>query len=297
VEPFQLVHDLRSTPVVVLDGLDECANHSVQQTVLRLFINAIRNHQLPIRSLIISRPEPHLREILDTEETRIFCRHSVLAADPAAFEDIKIYLRDEFSRIYSEHTSRGTELGVVWPSLETVEHLAEKSSGTFIYATTVVRFIDDEYSHPLDRLASVLHLDPRSTAPLDDLYTEIISVVPQEPQKLLRLLHAIWQGTVDFDFTTDPEETDMLFDIRPGACRLALRGLHSIFMVPPPRPRFGWLNYIHPLHASLAEYLADERRSGQWCVARQWLQSDYLHCAIRVLSSPSISLITRRFHS
>jgi hypothetical protein len=56
-------------PVIILDGLDECADHNVQQQILRLFIGAIRDHSLPIRLLICSRPEPHLREIIETAET------------------------------------------------------------------------------------------------------------------------------------------------------------------------------------------------------------------------------------
>ncbi|KAJ7110415.1 hypothetical protein C8R44DRAFT_883572 [Mycena epipterygia] len=60
--------------------------------------------------------------------------------------------------------------------------IVKKSSGCFICAATVIRFVDDEYSHPIDRLAAVVALDPKSTAPLDDLYTQILSVVPHELQ-------------------------------------------------------------------------------------------------------------------
>jgi hypothetical protein len=59
----------------------------------------------------------------------------------------------------------------------------------FIYVKTVVQFIDDEYFHPNDRLESVLRLDPQSTTPLDDLYTEIFSSASHNPM-LLHVLHA-----------------------------------------------------------------------------------------------------------
>jgi hypothetical protein len=59
--------------------------------------------------------------------------------------------------------------------------LVEKSSGTFIYAATVLRYIDDEYSHPAERLDDVLRLDPQSTTPLDNLYTQILSTSPKKP--------------------------------------------------------------------------------------------------------------------
>ncbi|KAJ7473196.1 hypothetical protein FB451DRAFT_1089068, partial [Mycena latifolia] len=155
LEPFKHVPSLQFVPVIILDGLDECADHRVQQQILRLFIDAVRDHHLPIRLLIVSRPEPHIREILEAEAFAI-CRHFVLSSDQSAYDDIQTYLRDEFSRIYTEYMGRGINLGPVWPASEEVNRLVNKSSGIFIYATTVIRFIDDEYSHPVDRLTSVL---------------------------------------------------------------------------------------------------------------------------------------------
>lgn len=293
--PLQSTPALRLVPIIVLDGLDECADHKVQQKILRLFITAIRDHQLPIRLLIASRHEPHIRETLETEEAFAICRHSVLFADEVAYDDIRTYLHEEFSRIQTERTARGINLGTSWPPLGATENLVIRSSGIFIYATTVIRFIDDEYSHPMDRLEAVLHLDPRSTAPLDDLYTEILSVVPPELQQL-RILHAIWQGTLDGYLAMDPEEMDMLFVLRQGTCRQALRHLHSLLEVPCARPRFAKGNWVKALHASLGDYLGDARRSGRWCVSTSWLHSDHLSSLIRLLASPRITVKARFFH-
>ncbi|KAJ7473223.1 hypothetical protein FB451DRAFT_1133768 [Mycena latifolia] len=295
VEVFRNTPDLQFMPVIVIDGLDECADHKVQQQILHLFTDAIRDHHLPIRLLIASRAEPHIREILERDETSAICRHYMLSVNNSAHQDIRIYFRDKFFRIYSEYMARGINLGPGWPASEAIEGLVNKSSGVFIYATTVIRFIDDEYSHPDDRLVSVLSLDPCSTAPLNDLYTEILSVVPHDlPQ--LRILHALWQGTIDDNLTMDPEQMDSLLVLRPGTSRLALRGLHSLFHVPPICGRFKYDGEVHALHASLSDYLADSRRSGKWCVSTPWLASDYLHCVIRLLSSPRVTLQTREFH-
>ncbi|KAJ7926188.1 hypothetical protein B0H13DRAFT_1972983, partial [Mycena leptocephala] len=64
---------LENFPSIVLDGLDECADHKVQQEILRLFISAIRDHRLPLRLLLTSRPEPHIRGILEAEDTLFIC--------------------------------------------------------------------------------------------------------------------------------------------------------------------------------------------------------------------------------
>ncbi|KAJ7798750.1 hypothetical protein B0H14DRAFT_2466094 [Mycena olivaceomarginata] len=89
VEPLKKLSNLQRTPVIVLDGLDECADHKIQQQILRLFISAIQHHNLHLRLLIVSRPEPHLHEVLETGETLAICRHFALSADESAYRDIR----------------------------------------------------------------------------------------------------------------------------------------------------------------------------------------------------------------
>ncbi|KAJ7855603.1 hypothetical protein B0H14DRAFT_3085406 [Mycena olivaceomarginata] len=153
--PFQNTSSLQFIPVIVLDGLDECKDHKIQQQILYLFITAIRNHYLPVRLLVTSRPEPHLLETLQSRDISAICRNSELCADDSAYADIRIYLCDEFSRIHREFLGRGIDLGPSWPAREAVMHLVKKSSGIFIYAATVIRFIGDEYTHPAEQLIAV----------------------------------------------------------------------------------------------------------------------------------------------
>ncbi|KAJ6526463.1 hypothetical protein B0H19DRAFT_547308 [Mycena capillaripes] len=282
VEPFSQIPALQVHPVVVIDGLDECEDHTVQQQMLRLFIGAIRNYSLPIRLLVCSRPEPHIREIVQTDETSAICREFALLADESAYDDIRTYLQDEFARIKVEYETRGIDLGTVWPTPNTLEHLVKQSSGTFIYAATVIRFIGDEYFHPAARLGAILALNPESTAPFDDLYTEILSVLPRGIQQL-RILHALARKWPRMD----AEQLDTFLNVDPGTSRLALRGLHSLFRVSPIRAGLWSPCYtIFPLHASLVDYLCDVRRSGEWCISIPWLHSDYLKSIIDLLSSP-----------
>ncbi|KAJ7125842.1 hypothetical protein C8R43DRAFT_1111483, partial [Mycena crocata] len=154
IEPFAGLTAPQNRPVIVIDGLDECEDHKVQQEILRLFIAAIQGHQLPIRLMITSRPEPHIREVLQTSATVGICSSAEISADKAAYGDIRKYLMDEFTRIHSENAVCGIHLGSVWPAADELTHLVERSSGIFIYAITVIRFVDDEYSDPQERLQS-----------------------------------------------------------------------------------------------------------------------------------------------
>jgi hypothetical protein len=152
VAPLKQAPSLTVRPIIVIDGLDECEDRSVQVILLKLIIEGLRTGTLPVRVLIASRPEPHLREVLQAPHNFDLCRHLELRVDGLAYADVRRYLCDEFSRIRHLHTSRGIPLEDDWPGQDSINHLVEKSSGTFIYAATVLRYIDDEYSHPAERL-------------------------------------------------------------------------------------------------------------------------------------------------
>ncbi|KAJ7772334.1 hypothetical protein B0H16DRAFT_1513130 [Mycena metata] len=305
VEPFQQTQILGKVRILILDGLDECEDNRVQQGILRLLIDAIHAHQLPMRILVVSRPEPHIREILESQATVDIARSFELFPNQMAYDDIRTYLRDEFSRIRLEALARGEKLGEVWPPPDVLEDFIKKSCGVFIYAATVIRFVEDQYQNPQEQLQCVLDLDPDSTAPLDDLYTQILStfnqqndrgdesVIPAARTNLpLRILHTIWRTTCHID----PEEMDALLDLPPNTSRRILRRLHSLLRVPPVRNPFALRRFPEFLHASFGDYLSNPRRSKGWCIAVQWLHSDNLFCMIRLLSSPPLTEYGRAFY-
>ncbi|KAJ7198310.1 hypothetical protein GGX14DRAFT_545322 [Mycena pura] len=286
VEPFKQTPGRPITPVLIVDGLDECEDYRMQQKILQLIINAVQFHDLPLRVLISSRPEPHIREVIGAPAAPIICRHFKLSADQSAYEDIRRYLRDKLSIVHSDRLTQGIDLGPNWPAPHVLDDLVSKSSGTFIYAITVIDFISDQYAHPGTQLASVLSLDPKSTAPLDDLYTQVLSVVPQEDQTL-RILHAVWQ-----EACLDPENIDILLSIPKGTSRFILRGLHSLLEIPLMTTPGGFTQPIHFRHASFHDFLGDPHRSTGWCMSLPWLKKDFFHSVAHLLSTPLPPLAT-----
>ncbi|KAJ7289437.1 hypothetical protein C8J57DRAFT_431982 [Mycena rebaudengoi] len=281
VSTLRQVASFHLRPVILIDGLDECEDHRIQAQILRLLIGAIREQPFPVRLLIVSRPEPHLRDILRNELD--ICKHLAVSADESAYKDIRTYLCHEFARIQQEFSTSGIILEDPWPSRHALDHLVGKSSGMFIYASTVIRFVDDEYFHPNDRLQSVLRLDPQSTAPLDDLYTEILSSASHHPM-LLRVLHSALTPTT---FSLDPEEIDLLLELSPGTARLCFRGLHSVLDIPLPQTRsLSSRRGLAVLHASLRDYFCDLGRSGAWFLSDPPLDLALAHRAVLLLASP-----------
>ncbi|KAJ6451243.1 hypothetical protein C8R47DRAFT_1170370 [Mycena vitilis] len=289
VEPLEQSPQLTLLPIVVVDGLDECEDRGSQIMLLNLIMEGLRTNVFPVRVLLTSRPEAHLRDVLEAPANSDVCQHLELCADTSAYDDIRRYLCNEFSRVRNCLLGRGVTLENGWPSKDAINHLVRKSSGTFIYATTVVKYVDDEYSHPRERLDSVLALDPQSTAPLDTLYTQILSNVPNR-SLLLRVLQVV----LGKQFTLwDPEVIDAVLNLPAGTSRLVLRGLHSLLYVPAVRllgcEDRAEEHKVKLLHASLGDFLRDPMRSVGFFVDTSGLDVTLMRTMIEFLSSSPIN--------
>jgi hypothetical protein len=148
-----------------------------------------------------------------------------------------------------------------WPLPEIVDKLVEKSSGYFIYVSTVVKFIDDKRFRPVDRLDIILGIkDSISGSPydtLDQLYHQILCSVPVDfRSQVLGLL-----ATIEAKFQLSVYELEQLFKLNPGDVRLILRSLHSVISIPEDD-----YNPIYVHHASFLDFLADPPRSGPFYI-------------------------------
>ncbi|KAJ7194571.1 hypothetical protein GGX14DRAFT_678714, partial [Mycena pura] len=140
--------------VVVIDGLDECDGNEVQKELLRSIGDGFHRQVTPLRILVASRPEPHIRETFEAPSFQVICQRLNIEQ---AFTDVRRYLNDETGRIHHQHRETMGIVPTPWPIFDVVEKLVEKSSGYFIYAATIIKFIDDEDFRPTDRLAQVMH--------------------------------------------------------------------------------------------------------------------------------------------
>ncbi|KAJ6553251.1 hypothetical protein B0H19DRAFT_949883 [Mycena capillaripes] len=172
VEPYKLLQDTTPT-VLLIDGLDECKGHNIQRKILCSIASLANDHRL--RILVASRPEPHIRDKFVEES---FGGHFDSVNIEQSFEDVWTYLRHEFSRIHREHSTTMHHIPTPWPSPEILQTLVLKSSGYFIYAATVIKFIDDEYARPSEQLDIIQNIVPHDSespfAALDELYIHIL---------------------------------------------------------------------------------------------------------------------------
>ncbi|KAF7352205.1 NACHT domain-containing protein [Mycena venus] len=225
VEPCQSL-TTGSPLILLIDGLDECQNESTQQEIIRLIARTVADPQKshPPRFLIASSPEAHIREIFeDPLSEGIFDSMDV----EQSFKDIRTYFQ------------------LVW-----------KSSGYFIYASTVSRFIDDKYSRPTERLAVVQNFSKTDSdapfASLDQLYIQILSRIPPRFRGTLR---DILECSAVQQLCLTPVQLESLLELGVGDVQLILRSLHSVLEVSSESSTIS----VH--HASFSDFLEDQRRS------------------------------------
>ncbi|KIL70495.1 hypothetical protein M378DRAFT_156650 [Amanita muscaria Koide BX008] len=275
VRPFQALKDasthLRSL-VIIIDGVDECIDEKLQRRFLKLIGNAIKDNHFPLRFLICSRPEAHIQETINR-----FPKPNLqidLASLDDANHDIEKYLKDEFSRIASEQDLDST----TWPGHAKIQQVIYKSSGQFIYASTVIRYVSDEYNSAVAQLDIILGLKPPSSkspfAELDALFMEILERQPDQAflMTFLGLLVArlsipplLYQfGGLKDDFHLDDA---MLMNVSEFELHRKLRGMRSLFKFEP---------HIDLHHRTFLDFLQDSSRSGQFYMSLENAQRRYL---------------------
>ncbi|KAF7378193.1 putative nwd2 protein [Mycena sanguinolenta] len=249
-------HEHHDPIVILIDGLDECDGYGVQGEILRTIRNASSNHPILLRFIVASRPEPEISKMFPLpDHSRNYRRFNV----EQSFDDVRKYLREEFSRIHRDHSTMA-HIPSPWPEPNVLGELVRKSSGYFIYASTIIKFIDDENYRPTHRLAMVQNVKSTgSESPfeaLDQLYMTILSSAPRQSE-VTPILCAI----VNFELCS--KEIDRLFRLTEGETCLCLRGLHSLLAVPSNDEN----DKISFHHASFLDFLDNPGRSQTFCVS------------------------------
>jgi hypothetical protein len=206
---------------VIIDGLDECHDKATQQSILQLLRNASTDHRLPLRFLIGSRPEFQIRAIFDEESLHTITRRVVLDETFNPGRDIEVFLQHGFAEIYTKNADILSHEKQPWPGRGIIDLLVQRSSGQFIYAATVLRFVGADFYHPTSQLALILKPDPTAFSDLDQLYTQILSVYPSTVN-IVQVLGII----VAFDVRSlTPDVIGDVLEMEKGDVMLVLRCL------------------------------------------------------------------------
>jgi len=260
--------------LIIIDGLDECDNSAAQCSILEIISRLFHHYHLPFLIFIASRPERHLTHCFSTGSLPEF--HTTLALDDTykADNDIRLFLADNFMQIKDTHPMR-RYLDHSWPSVDVLDGLVRKSSGQFIYASTVVKYVSSIRHQPTDRLNVILGIRPPRHArempfgELDALYTHIFSSV--EERETVRLLIGFRLLSSSRAFQMDAEALEHFFLLNPGDLELLFGDLCSVISISNVLPP------IHILHASLGDFLLDTARSKELYIDPSSIHTTCMH--------------------
>ncbi|KAF8187523.1 hypothetical protein BJ912DRAFT_1059862 [Pholiota molesta] len=253
LNPLAILSDNMSVPIppmiFILDALDECSPTASQARIIKAFITIIGEipHNFPCKLLIASRPESNIKSIFAAPEISPVVHSVSLDRNHHAEEDIQKFLVDGFNRFKETHPSPGI-FPAIWPTDDDIDMLVCRSSGQFIYASTVQKHIQEEHVNPILRLQSILDLakDPKNRpfAELDALYSHIFRQL-KDLEAVLYIM-CITQGSKYFSVTITLCES--LLDLPKGGGALALQGISSVIN----GSIWGVLHLYRPnMHASL----------------------------------------------
>jgi NACHT domain len=228
-----------SPMIIVIDGLDECGSRDHVKQLIQLLVGALP--ELPFRILFTSRPEAYLEAIfagpsIVNKITRISLR------DFDALHDVYNYLCSGL-----EDVRRARNLPSPWPSPANLHILARKSESIFIYASTLVKFVGDEYGQPQQRLQIAL----KAHKGLDSLFEQVLIDAKEYPSFSIVLgAVVVLRGSPSIGALPQLLQLDSAEDIR-----FALRGCLSILLIPDSDD-----DYVRPYHTSLLDFLNDPSR-------------------------------------
>ncbi|KAF9443126.1 hypothetical protein P691DRAFT_809419 [Macrolepiota fuliginosa MF-IS2] len=302
IAPFidNFVEAGRQRWVMLLDGLDECRNDADDQCrIVDLIRDSILHHAgaTPFVWVIASRPEDHLMNALlqvkeEFQDRSVeFWELKIPVDSDAAVQDIERYLHAEFTNIRKKHPNAFPGPTSVWPSDSDFLKVARASSGLFVFASTLTKYIS--IGSPASRLKLIVALIDRSTlrstrvpqspfSLLDMLYTQIMSDVPEDllpvAKSLLGYFRLVSKRSISGKGLVDACN---ILGLYQDEAYDALRKLHSVLTCSSPEgaKRDG----ITFFHASFADFFLDRARSQNYYVDLDQECTNTWRCYIRIL--------------
>ncbi|KAF5328058.1 hypothetical protein D9619_013656 [Psilocybe cf. subviscida] len=262
----------RRSCTVIIDGLDECTGGKVQASIIYAISAALRagspdlDKRLP-RFLICSRSEEVIAHVFRSSDLQGMFIAMNLSRNSSTNDDIYTFLKGKFDDIKKTH-SRADLIPATWPSSRSLSHLQYCSSGHFIYADTVMKFVSTSV-RPVNALEIILGLraSPQRThepfAELDVLYHHILSRAVDK-SNIVNIRHVF--GLLAFKYSLapffHPDILEKFFGLQDGELDDLLGVTPSLVAVR----RFEGTGGVRLHHKSFGDFLHDETRAGRFYI-------------------------------
>jgi hypothetical protein len=187
-----------------------------------------------------------------------------------AADDIQKFFQHQFATIYEENRRLMQNVPWPWPSHMDLEALVLKASSSFIFAFTLINYVDD--SQPHQKLPIALS----ANAGLDPLYAQVLLAAPRS-QNFKRVIGTILLLTSNLSITA----LGHLLQLDTADILEALLGVQSILMIPgnDNQP-------VQLFHTSLRDFLTSKPQSGDFFIDPQACHLDILLGCLKLMVIP-----------
>jgi len=266
--------------VIIIDALDECIDDQPASAILSVLGRFVDKLPL-VKFFITGRPEARIRSgfrlPLLQPLTQIFLLHGVESS--SVDDDIQLYLTQRLTAVAKQRSD--LDLPNPWPHNNEIRALTKKSSGLFIFASTLARFIESEYHDPSERLQLVLS-KANSTrhegqAGIDTLYSQVLldAFSNVHESKVFDNVRCVLGAIVLAFNPLSRRELSTILSVPMTLISTTLRHLHSVLLVPTNE-----FKEIRIFHKSFPDFLQDKSR----CTDSRFYINPQTHHRYMVLS-------------
>ena len=265
-------------PVIVVDALDECGGRNSRQSMHRdgLISTLKRWALLPRRFKLVvtSRGDDDIARVL-TPISEVHDLSSGHEVNSHASNDIRLFLLSRFAKIVRRYSG---SLPSDWPGAEVVDELTNRAAGLFIWAETLIQFVNE--GEPNIQLRQILQ-DGVGLGDLALLYARVLEVSFRlSSSEVFSSFQAI-AGTLIFaKRPMARSEYVELLSIEPSMLDYVLKGLRSVMSQG---------DELHFNHQSFVDFLLD---SGK-CPRPFYIVETPQH---QNLTGSSLHIMVKRLH-
>jgi hypothetical protein len=252
--------------VIVIDALDECTEDGIGHPggdLLPLLLRGLLQLSGRVKLFLTSRAEPEIRRLFDLaalgSQQRIVQLHDLDGS--VVRSDIKSYLTRAFENI----AKKRPDLDLLnWPLQEDIDVIVNLADVLFVFAATVMRFVDTPRRNPRARLKTILTRHQGDYASpyhfLDQLYLDVLNASvrseQQEDEALLCTTFRTVVGSVVVAQQPLPVKVHaILLDIDRDDVGLMIASLSSLLLGTSNEP-------VRIFHPSFLDFIVAQRRCG-----------------------------------
>jgi hypothetical protein len=248
-----------SARIVVIDALDECEQEQDIRTILQLLARTKDIRLMPLRIVVTSRPELHIRlgfKKMPNGTYQDLVLHEVQRS--TIEHDLRVFLEHELSEIRESH-----DISTEWPAQHQVLSLVEMAVPLFIYAATVCLFIGTKGSNPRKNLSKVLEYGKSTFSQLERTYLPVLDQLldaqeNDQKDEWLREFRDVIGSIVVLESPLSIASLACLLQLPQEDITCRLDSLHSVLSISHNKN-----SPIRLLHLSFREFLVDPGKQGQ----------------------------------